>query len=51
MLTLQWTKVSTIQIKGERVRMYFKIGVIELVDGLILGRRKREESTPRILEK
>ena len=51
MLTLQWAKVVVIQTKGERFKMYFKIGVIELADGFNFGSGKREKSTSRISEK
>ena len=40
MLTLQWAKVVVIQTKGERFKMYFKIGVIELADGFNFGSGK-----------
>lgn len=49
MLTLQWTKMLTIQIKGERLRLYLTVAVVELANELNLGSGKREESTPRIL--
>ena len=51
MLTLQWAKVVVIQTKGERFKMYFKIGVIELADWFNFGSGKREKSTSRISEK
>lgn len=48
MLTLQWTKMLIIQIKGEGFRIYFTVAGVELGSELNLGSGKKEDLTSRI---